>query len=432
MNVFLELKRRHIYRVAAAYAVVAVWGLIAASVGEAKVLAQWVQLGADGGASVRAVTDGTCPQIMFDGVATPMAVRARPDANFGNVKPAAFPVTGCEAEIPRGAIAGMLDGKALPLPRPDPRRIVVLGDTGCRLLKGVSAQECNNPKAWPFPDVAKAAAASHPDLVIHVGDYMYREDACPADVPGCAQSPYGYGWEPWYADFFEPASPLFAAAPWVLVRGNHEDCDRAGEGWLRFLDHDAMENNCKDFSGIFVARLGAFGVVVVDGAKAADPKEGAAQMGDLLRQQFKNIKSKIPAEAWLTAHRPLDAMGEDRGVNKVDNSIQELALGAEMPMSVRLFVSGHIHFFQAVDFGGVRPPQLVVGTGGDTLAPLPPMSLAGSRINGRTVTKASAYSGFAYMVWDRNGTSWLGTLFDVNGKALDQCRLIGRSLTCNH
>ena len=147
MNVFLEPKRRRICRVAAVYAVVAVWGLIAASVSEAKVLAQWVQLGADGAASVRAVTDGTCPKILFDGVATPMAVRARPDAKFGNVKPAVFPVTGCEAEIPRGAIAGTLDGKALPLPRPDPRRIVVLGDTGCRLLKGVSAQECNNPKA---------------------------------------------------------------------------------------------------------------------------------------------------------------------------------------------------------------------------------------------------------------------------------------------
>jgi hypothetical protein len=45
------------------------------------------------------------------------------------------------------------------------------------------------------------------------------------------------------------------------------------------------------------------------------------------------------------------------------NKLLRLALGADMPAGVRMIVSGHIHFFQAVDFGGVRPPQLVVGTG---------------------------------------------------------------------
>ncbi|MDW4746763.1 metallophosphoesterase, partial [Escherichia coli] len=71
---------------------------------------------------------------------------------------------------------------------------------------------------------------------LHVGDYHYRENACPPDVAGCQGSPWGYGWDTWQADLFQPAAPLMAAAPWVLVRGNHEECARAGQGWFRFLD----------------------------------------------------------------------------------------------------------------------------------------------------------------------------------------------------
>jgi hypothetical protein len=110
--------------------------------------------------------------------------------------------------------------------------------------------------------------------------------------------------------------------------------------------------------------------------------------------------------------------------------VQELAFGAIMPPGVRMTVAGHIHFFQAVDFGGSRPPQLVVGTGGDNLAMVPPLSVAGADINGRKVVNSVAYSGFAYMVWDRTGNLWLGTLFDVDGKVLSHCRLLDRSLSC--
>jgi hypothetical protein len=40
------------------------------------------------------------------------------------------------------------------------------------------------------------------------------------------------------------------------------------------------------------------------------------------------------------------------------------------------------------------------------------------------------YSGFAYMVWDRLGTLWVGTLFDADGRPINRCRLFDRALTC--
>jgi hypothetical protein len=399
---------------------------------QARILAQWVEIGPDGNSSVRVVTEDACPQVAFDGVRTAMTTRSAPQAKFGNVKPGSFPVRGCEVAVPAGAIAGILDGRPLSLPRPDPRRIVVFGDTGCRLLNGDPVQSCNDANAWPFPKVAKAAAASRPDLVIHVGDYLYREDACPSGNAGCAGSPHGYGWNAWNADFFKPAAPLFAAAPWVLVRGNHEDCDRAGEGWFRFLDRAPMAASCEDFSGIFVAQLGSFGLVVVDGAKAGDPKTGADRMIDQLRGQFRAIAAKVPAESWLVTHRPPNAMraGDGGGADVVDSMVQETAFGADMPAEIRLFVSGHIHLFQAVDFAGTYPPQLVVGTGGDNLERKSPVSFMGADINGHKVANSVTYAGFAYMVWDRDGGDWSGTLFDVDGKPINHCRLSGRSLSC--
>jgi hypothetical protein len=108
-----------------------------------------------------------------------------------------------------------------------------------------------------------------PDLVIHVGDYHYREDPCPLGNAGCAGSPWGYGWDVWDADFFTPGAPLLAAAPWIVIRGNHEACGRAGQGWYRFLDprplaplgtcDDPANDETADYTATYAVPLGAAG-----------------------------------------------------------------------------------------------------------------------------------------------------------------------------
>jgi calcineurin-like phosphoesterase family protein len=408
--------------------------LLVAQQAQARILAQWAELGPDGSSTVRAITDAACPSVSFDGTDTPMNTRSDPTQSFGDVKPAQFPVRGCEVAVPAGAITAMLDGKPLPLPRANPQRIVMFGDTGCRLKTGDPTQECNDPNGWPFPKVAANAAAARPDLVIHVGDYEYRESPCPAANPGCAGSPYGYGWDAWNADFFQPAAPLFAAAPWIMVRGNHEDCDRAGEGWFRFLDPPPMQPACRDLTGDYVVRLGDFGVVVVDSAKVKDSAGEDSEQVPVLRQQLIDVLAKIPAYAWLATHKPVNGMLAKPGdpqVNIVANKVLQAALGADTPASIRMDVAGHIHFFQAIDFGGARPPQLVVGTGGDNLEGMPAASVAGADINGAKAINAVTYSGFGYMVWDRlDASNWAGTLFDADGKVLNRCRLAERALSC--
>ncbi len=297
---------------------------------QAKILAQWVELGADGASSVRAITEDACPAVTFDGAAVPMNVRSEPGQSFGNISPAQFPVRGCELPVPPGAISAILDGKPLPLPRPNPQRIVMFGDTGCRLKTGDAWQACNDANAWPFGKIAALAAAARPDLVIHVGDYEYREEPCPAGNAGCAGSPSGYGWAPWNADFFSPAAPLFAAAPWVMVRGNHEDCSRAGEGWFRFLDPAPMETACRDLTGDYVVRLGDLGIVVVDSAKVKDTAGADSDQVPILRRQLIDVLAKIPNNAWLVTHKPVNSMlakPGDPDVNIVSNKVLQAALG---------------------------------------------------------------------------------------------------------
>ena len=178
-------------------------------------------------------------------------------------------------------------------------------------------------------------------------------------------------------------------------------------------------------STLYISRL----IKIVEASASAN-----SEAFDRASSVFADTLAKIPNNAWLVTHKPINAMlakPGDPSVNIVSNKVLQAALGADMPASVRMYVAGHIHFFQAVDFGSVRPPQLVVGTGGDNLEGKPKASVIGADINGGKVVNAKTESDFGHMVWDRlDATTWTGTLFDIDGKPLDHCRLADRALGC--
>ena len=121
-------------------------------------------------------------------------VRAEPGPLFADASSlphADFPIRVCEAAAePKTKV--VLDGKDLPVPRGDIRRIV-FGDTGCRIKKK-KKQDCNTADEWPYATLAQHAAAAKPDVVIHIGNYLYRETPCSPQVKHCPNSPTGYGW----------------------------------------------------------------------------------------------------------------------------------------------------------------------------------------------------------------------------------------------
>jgi hypothetical protein len=333
----------------------------------AQTLFQWVQVGPEGTLVVRVVTDNACPNVLFDGREIATNLRSEINQKFDGADPAFFPVRVCEVRVPAGAIAGTLEGKALPIARPNPRRIVVIGDTGCRVKVGDPIQACNDPKSWPFSRIAAAAAAARPDLVIHVGDYAYRESPCPAgEEAKCAGSPEPFGWEAWKADFFKPAKPLLEAAPWIMVRGNHELCERAGNGWFRFLDIaetgspdiSGFELPCRDLTKAYIAKLGAFGVMVVDGAIAAGRDGNPSELANNVRSELATSPQKLPDELWIATHPPIGLELATTPAGGPTNSV---------PDNVSMVVSGHFHFFHSVTFAGNSVPQAVIGISGTDL-----------------------------------------------------------------
>jgi hypothetical protein len=82
--------------------------------------------------------------------------------------PHGFAVKVCEARYPFGRALTVEGGPKLPrVAEGAPSRIAVLGDSGCK-PKDQAGCGLDDPQ-WPLPALARAAAASRPDLVLHVG-----------------------------------------------------------------------------------------------------------------------------------------------------------------------------------------------------------------------------------------------------------------------
>jgi len=432
----------------------------------------YVVLGEGGAISARVITGGdACPVVDVDGHRQAMAVRApaqtlpqRSTASPPDLsKPSAFPVTVCEALIAPGARRASVLGRRLPLPPARVDRILVIGDTGCR-LKGRTVsdgafQACNDAEAYPFATVAARGAAWKPDIVVHVGDYQYRENPCPGWVDGCERSPWGYGWDAWNADFFAPAAPLLAAAPLVLARGNHENCARAGQGWFRLLDarpltpgHDCNDP-AKDFDGDYsvpyaVPLGGGAQIVVMDLAIASDGQPLASD--DLRAVQFRagfaDLK-RLAAGAESTlmvTHKPVLGFAARSSGGKITLAGGTLgiqsAFAAEdpnlFPAGVDVLLAGHVHVWEQVSFKSAHPTQFVAGFSGtqEDIVPLPQTLPPGaSPAPGAVVEAFSSWvDGFGYMTMERAGPRrWDVRIWNLAGGVVNRCRIDGRHSTCD-
>jgi hypothetical protein len=418
--------------------VAAVWFALAAAHADAppaQPLETWVQYTAQG-VEVRGLLPAgqtSCPSLTVDGKAMPMTMRATATADF--------PRAVCSLQLPGGVKSVMAGGQAVPVPVADPQRILVLGDTGCR-IKGTALQACNDPKAWPFAGLAKAAAAEKPDLIIHLGDYLYRESACPASFPGCAGSPWGDNQAAWDADWFAPAQPLFDAAPMLVIRGNHEDCYRAGPGFLRLLGPTAFDPSaaCNGHLDPYSVPFGSQTVAMIDSASAADvPLDTAAVPA--YQKDFDTLKAMGQGltaghELWFATHRPLWAAITYMGLPAGGNATMIKAAGdLSAFQAVSLMLAGHIHAFEAINYEGTKiPPQIVAGHGGDNLDNTP-ANLRGTTFQGDSgvhVKDGFSVPGFGYlmMVRETGNAGWTVQLYDSDGHKEQKCALVSRALLC--
>jgi hypothetical protein len=386
----------------------------------------WVQYDGLGVAQARVVVakaaNGTtiCPSITHDNGMLPMTLRS-------DVAPNGFDaIRVCVGAVDPSMTNMTVVGLSLPTPVASPKRIAVIGDTGCR-VKGSDVQDCDGLKPastikksddgtriipverppWDYVGLADATAAADPDLLIHVGDMHYREyGRCHAK---CDQATVGYSWISWEADYFAPSKTLFAAAAMIPVRGNHEDCSRAWNGWFYLLDPHPIDlagdwpaqcpgtvsqggtvrtpldaaGNDWNYTLPYPVVFDDFQVIVMDTSRIdrdtyfmPDPvmvKQYTAEFSgiELIAQGAGTVPS------WLVTHRPFRAVASwgpagSPSFGTTDKTLH-LALAAsvqkELPPQIKMTMAGHIHLAQQIELDGGRPPQLVFGNGGTSRDP---------------------------------------------------------------
>ena len=403
------------------------------------VIAAWVQYTVDG-VEARAVVQDRCPAIRIDGRSVGMVERAAPTEEHLN--------TVCTAKLPRGVRSVRLNGEHLPVPVEQPKRIVVMGDTGCRLSKKHGLyQSCDNDSLWPFAQVARSVEAAAPDLILYTGDYIYRESPCLDGDVGCKESPYII-YDPkdgedvparshtWEADWLLPGQPVHRAAPLLLIRGNHEVCKRAGKGWFRYLDARPYsgDGDCEDATDPWVVTFRSMQIAVMDVTSTKD--EHGNSRAPQFAAQLRQLDSELYKPAWIASHRPFFAFGADdepnkdgKPVRKIHTSeLHDVVREAGVPRATRLFVGAHIHLAGVLNFDQGRPPQLIVANGGTQLVPSVPVP---PEIDGVAIQlhKVIYQYGFVTMS-SKHRNRWSMSFNDVEGRGLERCLLSGKRVRC--
>ncbi len=396
-----------------------------------------------GGSVVRVLTEASvCPYVEVNGKQQLTHLRVSSQQPPRSDQAATFPIQVCELSV---SLADLVrwQGQELPRLMHAPKKIVVLGDTGCRTKWPAFYQSCNDPQQWPLAQVAHQAAAEHPDAVIHVGDYAYRESPCPTG--GCAGSPHGYGWDVWQADFFSPMAPLLAAAPWLVVRGNHESCARAGQGWFRFLDpfpYDgdhacAVSREHRETPDPPYAVALGEGVqwIVMDSGAVSErkPHDGDPEVAQYA-SQFATV-SRLAAQSsqnWLMMHHPVLGYGYLPLLGfEPANPVLSAALAHQhypdwIPGGIQMVLQGHVHTFELSQFQGATPLGLIAGIGGDMLEPAFPNWIPGHAMVAPGVRLLQSVNDqhYGYLVLEEESPGqWLMTEKTPEGQVRRRCQL---------
>lgn len=305
----------------------------------------------------------------------------------------------CSHNIPTNAVRATIAGRRVPSSMPQKvNRMAMLADTGCR-IKGTSVQDCNSPDAWPLKRIARQIAKSDPDIILNPGDFYYRESACPAadqalcggtppPVPGM---PFADSADGWLVDVIRPLRPMFRSAPMALLRGNHETCDRGGNGFFLFFDpRPDTAGLCGPVNGVApepattptwsftvkVAKGRTLRVAMVDSAYGTDGTvdSWAAVQRPTYVAARKQTRAKKGRQSWLMTHRPVfsHVTWQFSPAPPTEwttwGSLDQTAASYGLLDTYQMVLSSHLHLVQAVQIPG-QPGSLVLGNGGTYLDP---------------------------------------------------------------
>jgi hypothetical protein len=248
-----------------------------------------------------------------------------------------------------------------------------------------------------------------------------------------------------------------------MVRGNHEECNRAGQGWARLLAperysaqrscDDPAHDDIADFSPPYAVPLGGdTQLLVFDSAHAGNaPLKPGVRKDDLILGNYRAEMRDVAAlsarpgmRSWFVSHHPVLAFAPDEkrpkapypGNQALQAAMRSLSGNAYFPAGVQAALHGHVHLFQAIGFSSGHPATLVAGNGGDNLdESLPQPFPAGlSPAEGAVIAQLTQASSFGFLVMERvapvNG-DWTIHAHRSDGSVLAHCALsAGKAIRC--
>jgi hypothetical protein len=252
---------------------------------------------------------------------------------------------------------------------------------------------------------------------------------------------------------------LLAAAPWVFVRGNHESCFRAGQGWFRFIDAQPWRQarSCDvpvfdvdaDYSDPYAVPVtGDTQLIVFDSSKTnGKPFLATDWSFGKYTQQLKTVGQLAlqKPNSFFLSHHPLLAVAPVKDPHKFKSGGNEglqsvfgvLHPDRLFPDGVSVAMHGHVHLFESISFKSKHPVSLVLGNSGSANEGLVPDVLPpdAKLYRGAEIEDYAARSDYGFATLDRvdsgvNG-DWLLTEYTINGRAVIQCKISGGKSHCS-
>lgn len=373
---------------------------------------QWVQFVDNNQLVARATTSSNeCPNIKIDNKNLKMHFRSNYQDEHLKQK-----ITVCEHNV-TGSVNVEIRNKVIKLPGYNIKRFVVIGDSGCEssfFSSDHDFQNCKDPKAWPFKEIADKITALKADFVVHMGDYAYRNKyTSEIDKVKNEQMQWFFMRD----EFFDPAYNLLNTTPMVFVRGNHESCDKMGIAWFQYFSSYKHDSICKPEEEPFDLSFNDLNMIILDTSAVHGGKDFSSTELSKYKKLFSNLNKNAKDFSWLLVHQPIVALKKLNETeffpDKLNAAVLNEAFDKKYVKKFPVAISGHFHVLAHLQRNNDKMEQFIVGNGGTSLHKAKQKFYQYN--DGQAVGEVTP--NFGYLVFDKIADdTWKATGFDIDGK----------------
>jgi len=204
--------------------------------------------------------------------------------------------------------------------------------------------------------------------------------------------------------------------------GNHEDCERAHEGYRLMLNNEEWGKDCKKMEAPQIIELGDITLVNLDSSSVNDTPDPSASQEkewvEALNKVSKKLEEQKRKNVWIISHKPFYGMAPfTKTYLPLNLNLRKYLEKSELIKKVQYIFSGHVHTSMIVK-GDNFPMQIVLGDGGtkltDMSAPINENMLKFFNYKSAEIVQG----GFGYMMMTKKDKHWTMEFKDAEGRTV--------------